>query len=297
MSEMKETTAICPVSFIDNKIVTDKDINGLFINPYNYKINFDQLHGTMINEIQRNYEDKNSRSFRDWRYDIQYTTERVNSLALKTYMITNISDLVRNTLIKFMEEVFFDKETLKVAEAEGFKAPNTQAECIGSMFGGCFESEINIEEEVKNALLCSNLLQMFNNDRFITAQMIYVLTDMKMSALYSILISNIFDKFIVDHVNVALTHQSLDQLYTFLYYKCFNEDPKELPNAQIEYSFCVGMMREIMDQCLINFRAALVCVSKNYSLMVDQLNKSAKENNLLLDKKRRNYDEYDDDDF
>lgn len=294
MSEMKETTAICPVSFIDNKIVTDKDINGLFMNPYNYKINFDQLHGTMINEIQRNYKDKDSRSFRDWRYDIQYTTERVNSLALKTYMITNISDLVRNTLIKFMEEVFFDKETLKAAEAEGFKAPNTQAECIGSMFGGCFESKINIEEEVRNALSCSNLSQMFNNDDRLTVQMIYVLTDMKMSALYSMLVSNVFDRFIVDHVNVALTHQSLDQLYTFLYYKCFNEDPKELPNAQLEYSFCLGMMREIMDQCLINFRAALVCVSKNISLMIDQLNKSAKESNLLVDKKHR-YDEYDDD--
>ena len=163
------------------------------------------------------------------------------------------------------------------------------------MFGGCFESNINIEEEVKNAISYSNLLQIFD-DR-LTVQMIYVLTDMKMSSLYSMLVSNVFDRFIVDHVNVALTHQSLDQLYTFLYYKCFNEDPKELPNAQTEYSFCLGMMREIMDQCLINFRAALVCVSKNYSLMVDQLNKSAKENNLLIDKKRRNYDEYDDDDF
>ena len=293
MSEMKET-AICPVSFIDNKIVTDKDINGLFINPYNYKINFDQLHGTMINEIQRNYEDKNSRSSRDWRYDIQYTTERVNSLALKTYMITNISDLVRNTLIKFMEEVFFDKETLKAAEAEGFKAPNTQAECIGSMFGGCFESNINIEEEVKNAISYSNLLQIFD-DR-LTVQMIYVLTDMKMSSLYSMLVANVFDRFIVYHLNVSLTHQSLDQLYTFLHYKGFNEDPKELPISQLEYSFCLGMMREIMDQCLINFRAALVCVSKNISLMIDQLNKSAKENNLLVDKKHR-YDDDCDDDF
>ena len=33
MSQTKET-AICPVSFIDNNIVTDKDINGLFMNPY-----------------------------------------------------------------------------------------------------------------------------------------------------------------------------------------------------------------------------------------------------------------------
>ena len=114
--------------------------------------------------------------------------------------------------------------------------------------------------------------------------------------MYSILVSSIFDKFIVDHVNVALTHQSLDELYTFLYYKCFNEEPKELPDAQLEYSFCIGMMREIMDQCLINFRAALVCVSKNFSLMVDQLNKSAKENNLLVDKKHR-YDDDCDDDF
>ena len=57
MSQMKET-AICPVSFIDNKIVTDKDINGLFMNPYNYKINFDQCCGAMISDIQRNYEDK-----------------------------------------------------------------------------------------------------------------------------------------------------------------------------------------------------------------------------------------------
>ena len=292
MSQTKET-AICPVSFIDNNIVTDKDINGLFMNPYNYKIHSDQYFGTMVSEIQRKQEDTNSRSFKNWRYNVEQFSERANSSVVKTYMITNISDLVRNTLITFMEEVFFNKETLKAAEAEGFKAPNTQAECIGSMFGGCFESKINIEEEVKSALSYSNLLRMFDDDR-LTVQMIYVLTDMKMSALYSILVSNVFDRFIVDHVNVALTHQSLDQLYTFLHYKCFNEDPKELPNAQLEYSFCLGMMREIMDQCLINFRAALVCVSKNISLMIDQLNKSAKESNLLVDKKHR-YDEYDDD--
>lgn len=291
MSQTKET-AICPVSFIDNNIVTDKDINGLFMNPYNYKIHSDQYCGAMVSEIQRKQEDTNSRSFKNWRYDVGQFSKRANSSVVKTYMITNISDLVRNTLIKFMEEVFFDKETSKMAEAEGFKAPNTQAECIGSMFGGCFESNINIEEEVKNAISYSNLFQIFDDG--LTAQMIYVLTDMKMSALYSILVSNVFDKFIVDHVNVALTHQSLDQLYTFLHYKCFNKDPKELPNAQLEYSFCLGMMREIMDQCLINFRAALVCVSKNISLMIDQLNKSAKESNLLVDKKHR-YDEYDDD--
>ena len=290
MSQTKET-AICPVSFIDNNIVTDKDINGLFMNPYNYKIHSDQYCGAMVSEIQRKQEDTNSRSFKYWRYDVEKFSKRANSSVVKTYMITNISDLVRNTLIKFMEEVFFDKETFKMAEAEGFKAPNTQAECIGSMFGGCFESNINIEEEVKNAISYSNLFQIFDDG--LTAQMIYVLTDMKMSTLYSILVSNIFDKFIVDHVNVALTHQSLDQLYIFLHYKCFNKDPKELPNAQLEYSFCLGMMREIMDQCLINFRAALVCVSKNISLMIDQLNKSAKENNLLIDKKHR----YDDDDF
>ena len=292
MSQTKET-AICPVSFIDNNIVTDKDINGLFMNPYNYKIHSDQYFGTMVSEIQRKQEDTNSRSFKNWRYNVEQFSERANSSVVKTYMITNISDLVRNTLITFMEEVFFNKETLKAAEAEGFKAPNTQAECIGSMFGGCFESKINIEEEVKSALSYSNLLRMFDDDR-LTVQMIYVLTDMKMSALYSILVSNVFDRFIVDHVNVALTHQSLDQLYTFLHYKCFNEDPKELPNAQLEYSFCLGMMREIMDQCLINFRAALVCVSKNISLMIDQLNKSAKENNLLVDKKHRYDDDYDD---
>lgn len=286
MSQTKET-AICPVSFIDNNIVTDKDINGLFMNPYNYKIHSDQYCGAMVSEIQRKQEDTNSRSFKNWRYDVEQFSKRANSSVVKTYMITNISDLVRNTLIKFMEEVFVDKETFKMAEAEG--APITQAEFIGSMFGGCFESNINIEEEVKNAISYSDLFQIFD-DR-LTAQMIYVLTDMKMSALYSILVSNVFDKFIVDHVNVALTHQSLDQLYTFLYYKCFNKDPKELPNAQLEYSFCLGMMREIMDQCLINFRAALVCVSKNISLMIDQLNKSAKESNLLV--KHRYDDEYD----
>ena len=288
MSQTKET-AICPVSFIDNNIVTDKDINGLFMNPYNYKIHSDQYCGVMVSEIQRKQEDTNSRSFKNWRYDVEQFSKNANSSVVKTYMITNISDLVRNTLIKFMEEVFLDKETFKMAEAEGFKAPNTQAECIGSMFGGCFESNINIEEEVKNAISYSNLLHMFDDG--LTVQMIYVLTDMKMSSLYSMLVANVFDRFIVDHVNVALTHQSLDQLYTFLHYKCFNEDPKELPNAQLEYSFCLGMMREIMDQCLINFRAALVCVSKNISLMIDQLNKSAKESNLLVDKN----DEYDDD--
>ena len=49
-----------------------------------------------------------------------------------------------------------------------------------------------------------------------------------------------------------------------------------------------------MDQELAEFRAALVCVSKNIALMIDQLNKSAKENNLLVDKKHRYDDDYDD---
>ena len=290
MSETKET-AICPVSFIDNNIVTDKDINGLFTNPYNYKIHSDHHYGAMVSEIQSKQEDRDSRSFKKWKNNVEYCSERANTSVIKTYMITNISDLVRNTLIKFMEEVFFDKETLKAAEAQGYKSPNTHAESIGAMFGGYFESKIDIEEEVNNAVSYCNLLQMF--DGRLDVQMIYVLTDMKMSSLYSILVARIFDKFIVDHVNVALSHQSLDQLYTFLYYKCFCEDPKELPDAQIEYSFCLGMMREIMDQCLINFRAALICVSKNISIMISQLNESAKESNLLVDKHNRYYEDYD----
>lgn len=295
MSEMKEN-AICPISFIGGKIRTDKDINGLFMNPYNYKMYSDQYCGAMVEEIIRQQKDLlNPKILKSWKYDVQWSNERANNNALKSYLLTNISDLVRSVLIKFTEDVFFDKETFNAAEAEGFKAPNTHAECIGSMLGGCFESNINIEDEVKNAVMCSNFLQSFD-DR-ITTQMIYVITDMRMSALYSVLVANIFERFIVDHVNVALTHQSLDQLYNFLYFKCFNKDPDELPGAQVEYSFCLSMMREIMDQDLADFRAALVCVSKNISLMIDQMKKSTHENNLFVNDKHQ-YDEcYCDDDF
>ena len=50
MSRTTKETAICPVSFIDNNIVTDKDINGLFRNTYNYKIHYDQYCGAMVSE-------------------------------------------------------------------------------------------------------------------------------------------------------------------------------------------------------------------------------------------------------
>ena len=57
------------------------------------------------------------------------------------------------------------------------------------------------------------------------------------------------------------------------------------------------MMREIMDQDLADFRAALVCVSKNISLRIDQMKKSTHENNLFVNDKHQ-YDEcYCDDDF
>ena len=103
MSQTKETS-ICPVTFIDNNIVTDKDINGLFMNPYNCKIHADQHYGAMVNDIQRKQEDPNSRLFKNWRYNVDQFNERANSSVVKTYMITNISDLVRNTLIKFINE-------------------------------------------------------------------------------------------------------------------------------------------------------------------------------------------------
>lgn len=282
MNEIKENNTICPVTFINDKIETNKDINGLFLNPYNSKMHCDQYTSAMIKEIKKQDVD-NNKLYKNWRYNVNYANNRANEVSIKTYTVTNISDLVRNTLIKFIEDVFYSRDMIGKVKNIETGSILSQSETVGTFFGGNFASNINIEEEVKNSITCANIFLHF--DEKTTAQMIYVIMDMKMSALYSILVANVFDRFIVEHINVALSNQSLDQLFNFLYYKCYREDPKEIPNAQFEYSFCASIMREIMEKNLVNFRVALVSIAKNISLMIYNANCSAKENDILVSNK------------
>lgn len=280
----QKTKTVCPVSFIGNKCVEDDNINGLFTNPYKCKMISDKLSSMMIEDISKN-KNINENDYRDWRLDINRTNNSANNNILHFYILSNIADLVKNILIKFIEDVFID-ERLKKYFNNREESNISESKFSGPMFDLSIDG-INIYDVVNKAYNATvnvySLTDVLKSK--MTIQMLYVLIDMKMSSLYPELIYSVFDRFIVNHVDKAFIHGTLDQLYLILYNKCYNEDPKELPSAQVEYSFCLSIMREIMNDRLIDFRNGLCLIGKNFALMVNDLCNSATDNNIYIDYK------------
>lgn len=264
-----ETKGICPVVFIGDKIKTCKDINSLFINPFETKLETDKAREKAIMSIYKNCDNTDELNY--W----YMSRDEINSLsnldAIITYLITNISDLTMNTLIAFMEESF---STAKSSNKES-STSETTSESIGRFFTPDYFN-IDIYKEVATAISVTNINLVCCSD--FDFQKLYINMDMCMSRIYSYLVAKIFDPFIVRHVTNALTrNDGLDRLYDLLYYKCYSAVAETYPSTQVEYAFCTSVLREVMEKNLVGFRSGLIMIARSAALMCTN-----KESNNIL---------------
>ena len=257
-----ETKGICPVVFVGGEVKACNDINALFTNPFETKLETDKAREKAIISIYERSKNKNETML--WDATRIAINKKSHYDAGMAFLVTNISDLVMNTLIAFIQDSITPAK-MSIEDKETGEA-SSNAMFVGGFFTDDYFN-INVMDEVTNAVIASQIDACFciNSKEF---DKIYVTMDMCMSIVYSFLVTKVFDPFIVTHVMNALTRSTgLDRLYDLLYYKCYEEEVKSLPGAQIEYAFCTSVLREIMENNLITFRTGLIMIARTAALM------------------------------
>lgn len=258
-----ETKGICPVVFVGDEVKACSDINALFINPFETKLETDKAREKAVISIYERSKNRNETMM--WDVTRIAINRKSHYDAGVAFLVTNISDLVMNTLIAFIQDSITPTK-MSIEDKETGEA-SSNAMFVGGFFTDDYFN-INVTDEVTNAVIASQIDACFCTDNIKEFDKIYVTMDMCMSIVYSFLVTKVFDPFIVTHVMNALTRNTgLDRLYDLLYYKCYGEEVKSLPGAQIEYAFCTSVMREIMENNLIAFRTGLIMIARTAALM------------------------------
>lgn len=241
---------ICPISFVNKEIVCDPDVNGLFTNPIESKISVDVVNSLTIDGIKNSI--ISSDNSKGWSCSLQDLDRIAYNDSIMSYLVMNITDLSYNLLIRFVESVFSTGKDIA-----------NDADLVNTFMGSNFIKS-DIRNEVINALNLRFTSPIYN----ISINQVYLEFEMCMDSVYAIMVAKVFDKYITDHIQLAIDNNALKTLYDAVYYKCFDKDPEVSVSMQTMYAFCSSMMREIMGECLLEYRKMLMLIAKTASYMV-----------------------------
>lgn len=239
---------ICPISFINEKQSKSTELNELFIAGYRDKICTDVGHSLALDDIKSTIDFENLDSEDNnyaWLQEIRNDEYKAFSDSVISYMICNITDLTINTLILFMQSVNMPDEMC-----------DTNINQI--------VNDLNVRDIIENVVL-----SLFKPIRTDSPDQIFLSMDIRMSSLYSIIVSKIFDAYIELLIADIVGHAGINILFETLYlvvYGSENEIPKTESYSN-KYVFCSTVLREAMDKHTLQYRLGLIEIARNVTLM------------------------------
>jgi hypothetical protein len=267
-----DSKAICPITFVDNtRFNVSRDINNLFLSPYEVnRVNSDIRNISNVqdkfkyNKYDKYYKDDINRLTKTITYDNMIT----NKTTILSYIYMNTRDLIYNTLIRFLSVAFDNNMDLICRLLD----PKDYLNNIDIEKFICFDDSITISNCIDRII--------YNNKIFKdNIHLIYNKLDSAMDKLYSMLVHDVFDKYIISLVHNTFVSDSnnIKALYVMLYKSMYDINEPGIPdNLKIDnidastiYSFCTCTLREIMEQILVeSFRPALMVITKTASNMI-----------------------------
>ena len=249
---------VSPVTFLDDKkTVTDDSLNGLFTTAYDGKLVSDISHNIALSQINVDDGDIERHKSRNKISDYE---------VIYSYIVMNISDLVTNTLLRFINEKFgADGESMKVYFSEDFM------------------KDIDVKSLLYDYTRRLNFSTLKNIDT--DPSYYFISLDEFMAGLYPILISDVFDKYITNIVDVTFKSGSIDSLYTAIYQETYGKEPDTIPSVDVCYTMCTTILREVMDAECMELRAAMTLVAKNAAIMCNNLlSENPQVHNIIMNK-------------
>lgn len=268
---------ICPITFINKAPTASSDINNIFMNPYKDTISRAYIHGVYIDEVKDNcHIPENTIEVKGSTNSVQSGYNRSVKESVEQYLIMNITDLTINTIYRFVDSLIEKSNVGEMLDKE-------HALNIG---GVLFAPQIDanyIRDKISDPVYYYIHLSDTNSE--FTRTLALVSNDQLMSMVYSRVVSEVFDKLIVDHVMYAFnTKEAGKELYDWLYSICY-PDSEEVEYMDIanSYSFCTGSLRELFEPLLYDYRCALTYIGTNATLMLGMPNREAFNPDNLMD--------------
>lgn len=248
---------ICPISFVNGEQAKTKDLNELFIAGYRDKVCNDFGHSIMLDEIKGSFDYKDLTPDQSaWLTDVNRYEYAAFNDSILSYIINNVVDLTVNTLILFMQELSMPDSLMDVNVDQIF-------------------SELDIRRIINNAVA-----ELFN-DGFVrgeSPEQTFLLIDMRMNSLYSVIVTRVFNAYIDLFMSITLKCSGIDELFGTLFLIVYNS--AEYPADQSysnKYVFCTTILREALDRQTMNFRLGLKRIAEVATAMINQAPKYAQQ--------------------
>lgn len=259
---------ICPISFVNENQKRSTDLNELFIAGYRDKICSDYTTSKMIDFIKNSYDYGNLNNDQiGWLNDVSMVEYKAFKDSIISYLVCNITDLTINTLILALQSLNMPNElidnnldfiinTLKVRDI------------VLTTVAGNFMNDAEY---------------LVSDKRLNTIEQIYILINMKMNTVFSVIVARVFDNFVEKFLATCATSGGMSVIFETLYMLVYKDKDWD-PNTSYSnmYSFCAAIMREAIDNYTMNYRkglmdialttASMICNNPKYGLNTDNPN-------------------------
>lgn len=251
--DIDRSDAICPITFLNDKIVDDQGLNQIFTLPLNNKLDSDFGRSMFITDL-------NNRNVEEFICSIPtiHTMDTAATVtALKNYFIMNCSDMIMSLIIEYSTNIFdVTNNTLT-----GIYLP--QYNEIKDLIDKTFYDTKN--HEILLGMIIRNLDESSADDKFKIA---FPAIDLICDAIFAN-VTNLFDTVIVRNITNAFGNSI--EIYKSLYKDCYGSEPTNIPAPNMVYSFTTGILREIATRYLFKFRDGLMAIASSAAHFVATL--------------------------
>ena len=239
---------LSPVTFVNDKIETNSSLNYMFLMPYEMKMASDLLSSKAI-DYAKSEMDTKSNEFASASYNIYTMDKRATDDTIIAYIVSNLSDLVNNILIKISYKI-----ASSLYKTNGIKI------------------NVELDTGICRDIIVSNINNLsldWNNE-----DMGFAYVNIFMDQLFSHFVSDIFDKFIK---SICISNIDNKDFYDAVYMLCYelDEPPKNDPTPENAYTFTSSILREFIMEDVTSLRAAMFNVTETIVMMCTNRSKFA----------------------
>lgn len=240
--DIDRSDAICPITFLNDRIVDDQHLNQIFTLPLNNKLDSDFGRSMFITDL-------NNRNAEEFICSIQtmHTMDIATTVtSLKSYFIMNCSDIIMSLIIDYSTKIFdATNNTLSNIYLPQYNE-------IKDLVDGTFN---DANYDILVGAIIRNLNVSSADDKF---KITFPAIDLICDAIFAN-VTNLFDTVIVRNITNAFGNSI--EIYKSLYKDCYGSDPTNIPAPNMIYSFTAGILREIATKYLFKFRDGLMAIA------------------------------------
>jgi hypothetical protein len=269
--------AISPVTFINDEIKRDPDLNSLYVAPFINDIYLDGL------KAQSRVDNVTMRLC-----DNDYYTYMKNSkvVSIQNFILNNSRELIYTIILKFFLDNNIDVSSLPLFNLDTFIDYFNKSGYANKRYSSMAGINIDLDMLLGYDLIGCYTQKDISDDEF--RHLWNVEIDTVLDGMFSCIFNtavNMINQFISQIVYNYIIINNNESIFYSLYNLCYNKEPKEETSKDAQYTFCSSILREISMDYVKMIREGLEEIKLSTANMIilanTELERDAKNNKEL----------------